>query len=212
MTRPAKNSHANSSPAPLQPGAAKEIKKHKSLSEYGSQLNLVLLDRDGVINVESEQFIKSPEEWTALPGAISAIASLQQTFRVAVCTNQSGLGRNLFSVHELDAIHAKFQQALVRQGARPIDIFFCPHTPDQHCECRKPQPGLLTLAMQHVNTTPERTLFVGDSARDIHAGLAAGCHVALVHTGNGKQTSAQMPEVNAYRDLSALAQVLTAID
>ena len=181
---------------------------HTPLEDLGQHLTLILLDRDGVINAESADFIKAPNEWRALPGAASAIARLQSRFDIAVCTNQSGVGRGLLSLQDLDGIHAKLQQTLSEHNAQPLDIFFCPHAPNEGCPCRKPLPGLLHTAMDHFQVQPGNTLFVGDSARDIEAGLAAGCHVALVLTGNGPATAASMPHIPSMPDLDALASVL----
>lgn len=172
------------------------------------RLSTILLDRDGVLNIESSSFIKRPAEWLPIDRAMTAVAKLQQHFQLAVCTNQSGIGRQLFTLSQLDAIHQKLQSQLQQAGGQCIDIFFCPHLPEQGCDCRKPAPGLLAAAMTHFSASPDTTLFVGDSQRDIEAGLAAGCHVALVQTGNGQTTAVQLAKQNisvpVWSDLAAL--------
>lgn len=153
-----------------------------------SELRLILLDRDGVINHDSEQFIKHPDEWQPIPGALSAIAALQESYRVAVCTNQSGVGRELYDLATLDAIHNKMLDGIQAAGGTPLDIFFCPHLPDAGCACRKPKPGLLTEAMTAYGCAGQETVMVGDSERDLLAARGAGCEPVLVLTGHGAKT------------------------
>ena len=176
-----------------------------------SDFDLVLLDRDGVINHDSDQYIKSPDEWYAIDGAMEAIAALQRRFSVAVCTNQSGVGRGLFSSATLAAIHGKLNDAVTTAGGQALEVFFCPHRPDDGCLCRKPRPGLLTTAMQARSADPGRTLYVGDSEKDLLAAEAAGCRSVLVRTGNGRQTEACEAARRAavFDDLRALSQALT---
>ena len=150
-------------------------------------LQLILLDRDGVINYDSPDYIKSADEWQPIPGALEAIVAMQKQFRVAVCTNQSGLGRGLFDTATLAGIHAKLQQHLSAAGGTPIDIFFCPHHPDDGCSCRKPASGLLDAAMQAYAIDATTTVFAGDSTRDLEAAKRAGCHPVLLLTGNGRK-------------------------
>ncbi|MEM7101018.1 MAG: D-glycero-beta-D-manno-heptose 1,7-bisphosphate 7-phosphatase [Pseudomonadota bacterium] len=187
--------------------------QRQALASTLPDLDLILLDRDGVLNAESEEFIKSPSEWTAISGAAGAVAQLQSKVDVAVCTNQSGIARGLFSPTDLEAIHKKLQQTLSDRGAKPIDIFYCPHGPDDNCLCRKPLPGLLHAAMGRFDANPDKTLFVGDSIRDLEAGLAAGCHVALVLTGNGQSSVLAMSkqirlQCSVWQDLAELAGYL----
>ncbi len=153
-----------------------------------THLRLVLLDRDGVINFDSPDFIKSPEEWRPIPGALEAIAALQARFKVAVCTNQSGLGRGLYDEAALADIHARLQDDLAAAGGRPLDVFFCPHHPDDGCSCRKPQPGLLEAALNTNGAAAAETVFAGDSRRDLEAAVNAGCHPVLLLSGNGQRT------------------------
>ncbi len=179
-----------------------------------ASLRAFLLDRDGVINFDSDAFIKSAQEWRPIPGALEAIATLQQHFEVAVCTNQSGLGRGLLSDADLAEINGRMIEELIRAGGRPLDIYFCPHLPDDECHCRKPAPGLLHAAMQPMGVTPDQVVFVGDSVRDLQAADNAGCHAALVLTGNGaktleeSKTSKQTGEFSVYASLADLAAKL----
>jgi D-glycero-D-manno-heptose 1,7-bisphosphate phosphatase len=183
------------------------------ISEFDPQsldrIKLVLLDRDGVINYDSQAYIKGPDEWQPFPKSLKAIADLQAHAVVAVCTNQSGLGRGLFDHSSLSNIHVKFAQALRAAGGAPVNIYFCPHTPEESCNCRKPAPGLLQTAMQDLSATPEQTLFVGDSPRDLQAAQACGCQPILVKTGNGLRTleDYSLP-VPVFEDLATFAATL----
>lgn len=156
-------------------------------------IDCVLLDRDGVINFDSEDYIKHPDEWQPIPGALDAIARLQQYLPVAVCTNQSGIGRELFDLATLEAIHEKFLLALAAHGGKPLSILFCPHRPDDDCPCRKPKAGLLTDALSLLKREPRHTAFVGDSARDLQAAQTIGALPILVLTGNGATTAERDP-------------------
>ena len=172
-------------------------------------IECVLLDRDGVVNFDSEDYIKHPDEWQPIPGAIEAIARLQAVLDVAICTNQSGVGRGLYDLATLESIHAKLCNQLIAQGGKPINIHFCPHTPGTGCSCRKPQPGLLEDALAVLGKKPEQALFVGDSERDLEAASAAGCLPVLVLTGNGNKTSAKLQNTPVtYPDLVHLADAL----
>jgi D-glycero-D-manno-heptose 1,7-bisphosphate phosphatase len=147
---------------------------------------LIILDRDGVINFDSPAFIKSAQEWHPIPRALEAIAELKAAgWLVAVCSNQSGVGRGLISPTSLDGIHEKMIAALRQVNVELDGLTFCPHRPEDHCRCRKPLPGMLTDMMKHLGVTAERTVVIGDSLRDIEAGLTAGCRCVLVRTGNG---------------------------
>ena len=144
---------------------------------------LVILDRDGVINVDSDAFIKSPDEWVAIPGSLEAIARLNQAgYRVAIASNQSGIGRGLFDMAALNAMHEKMNRAAAAVGGRIDAVFFCPHTQEDECECRKPKPGLLLEAIERFDIDRERSFMVGDRWRDVAAGRAAGCRT--VHVGS----------------------------
>ena len=151
--------------------------------------DLVLLDRDGVINHDSDDYIKTPSEWTPIDGSIDAISQLQRKgIVVAVCTNQSGLARGLIKRRDLLSMHNLCNQKILESGGRPIRFFFCPHLPSDECECRKPQPDLIRFAMSEYGLTNNRTVFVGDSISDLKAALANQVEFALVSTGNGKHT------------------------
>ncbi|MEM9622757.1 MAG: D-glycero-beta-D-manno-heptose 1,7-bisphosphate 7-phosphatase [Pseudomonadota bacterium] len=175
-------------------------------------LKLVLLDRDGVINVDSPDFIKHPDEWQALPGALAAIAQMQRYFKVAICSNQSGVGRGLFSEEILAAIHTKLNDELCAVEGNRLPVFYCPHHPDDVCPCRKPQPALLLTAMRSFGCTPGETVYIGDSAKDLQAAANAGCDARLVLTGNGQTTlaSAAAHGVTHYADLAEAATQLVS--
>ena len=147
---------------------------------------LVILDRDGTINQDSDDFIKSPEEWIPLPGALEAIARLNHAgWQVVVASNQSGLGRGLFDMATLNAMHAKMNKHLSAVGGRIDAVFFCPHGPEDKCQCRKPLPGLFEQIGERLGMDLKGTHVVGDSLRDMLAGVAVGCTPHLVHTGKG---------------------------
>jgi D-glycero-D-manno-heptose 1,7-bisphosphate phosphatase len=145
----------------------------------------VFLDRDGVINADSPEYIKSVAEFRFIPGSLDAIARLTRSgFRVIVITNQSVINRQMVSPAELEAIHDRLRQAVAAAGGRITDIFHCPHRPDEQCSCRKPKPGLILAARQRYGIDLARAVMVGDSAKDILAGKAAGCgRTVLVETG-----------------------------
>jgi len=154
---------------------------------------LVILDRDGVINEDSDAFVKSLDEWIPLPGSIDAIARLSRGgFAVAVATNQSGLGRGLFRQADLDAMHQRLDALVTAAGGRLAGIYHCPHKPDDGCDCRKPLPGLLDQLARDLDLPLEDAVMVGDSLRDLEAGLARGCKPILVRTGKGAATEARL--------------------
>jgi D-glycero-D-manno-heptose 1,7-bisphosphate phosphatase len=162
-----------------------KIAPHLTL-EY--RMSLVLLDRDGVINEDSPEYIKRPSEWSPIPGSLDAIARLNRTgCTVAICSNQSAVARGLMTIEDLDAIHETMRVALAAVGGHIDAVFCCTHAPGARCRCRKPEPGLLLRAMKELNAMPERTTFVGDSLRDIHAAIAARCLPVLVRTGHGAE-------------------------
>jgi D-glycero-D-manno-heptose 1,7-bisphosphate phosphatase len=139
-------------------------------------MKLILLDRDGVINHDSDAYIKSPDEWIPIPGSLEAIARLTQAgYRIAVLTNQSGVGRGYYSLATLAAMHEKMHQALLAVGGKIDAIFFCPHTPEAGCHCRKPGTGLFEQAAQHFQVDLQGVPMIGDSLRDIQAAEAMGC-------------------------------------
>jgi D-glycero-D-manno-heptose 1,7-bisphosphate phosphatase len=153
------------------------------------QVKLIILDRDGVINYEREQFIKSPDEWRPIPGSLEAIARLNHAgFRVVVATNQSGLGRRLLDTATLISIHEKLHKALAQVGGRIDAVFFCPHTADANCDCRKPKPGMLVDIGQRFGVELTGVPCIGDSLRDLQAAEACGAQPILVLTGKGEKT------------------------
>lgn len=150
---------------------------------------LIILDRDGVINEDSDQYVKSATEWQAIPGSLEAIARLNQHgYRVAVATNQAGLARGLFDMRALNAIHQKLHLEAQTVGAHVNAIFFCPHAPEDFCDCRKPRPGMLRAIGQRFDIQLTGIPFVGDSLRDLQAAFEVGCTPYLVRTGKGKRT------------------------
>jgi len=177
-------------------------------------MKLIVLDRDGVINYDSAAYIKSPEEWRPIPGSLEAVARLnQEGFHVVVATNQSGIGRGVFDMAALNAIHAKMHQALAQAGARVDAVFFCPHAADDHCRCRKPKTGMLEDIAHRLNTSLAGVPMVGDSIRDIEAAAAVKAAPVLVLTGNGKKTRRTEklpPDTRVFADLAAAADALTA--
>jgi D-glycero-D-manno-heptose 1,7-bisphosphate phosphatase len=152
-------------------------------------MKLIILDRDGVINHDSPSYIKSPDEWKPIPGSLEAIALLNQAgYRVLVATNQSGVGRGLFDMATLNAIHDKMHRALALAGGRIDGIFYCPHAQDAGCSCRKPKPGLLEEIARRFGVSLDGVPAIGDSLRDLQAAVAVGAQPILVLTGKGKQT------------------------
>ena len=154
-------------------------------------MKLAILDRDGVINFDSDQYIKSPAEWRPIPGSIEAIARLNQNgYRVAVATNQSGIGRGLFDMATLNAINDKMMEMVFRQGGRIDALFFCPHTASEECNCRKPKTGMLEEIAARFHTELKGVPAVGDALRDLQAAEAVGAQPILVLTGKGHETQA----------------------
>jgi len=152
-------------------------------------VKLIVLDRDGTINHDSDQFIKSPDEWRPIPGSLEAIARLNHAgYRVVVATNQSGIGRGLFDMATLNAIHDKMHRALSQVGGRIDAIFYCPHTADATCDCRKPKPGLLREAGRRFNADMQGLPVIGDGLRDLQAAESVGSQPMLVLTGKGERT------------------------
>jgi D-glycero-D-manno-heptose 1,7-bisphosphate phosphatase len=173
---------------------------------------LIILDRDGVINEDSADFIKSPEEWIAIPGSLEAIADLNRAGHiVSIATNQSGLARGLFSEADLKAIHEKMARELEVFGGHIDGIFYCPHHPDAHCHCRKPKPGLLLQIAETFHTDFKDAWMIGDAERDIAAAIAVHCPAALVKTGKGAATvinNTITQDLPVYENLAAFVQVL----
>ena len=152
-------------------------------------MKLVILDRDGTINHDSDQCIKSPAEWKPIKGSLEAIARLTQSgYRVVVATNQSGIARGLFDMAALNAIHDTMHKAVAHAGGRIDAVFFCPHAADANCECRKPNPGMLLEIGRRMNIALAGVPMVGDALRDLQAAAAAGARPVLVLTGKGRST------------------------
>lgn len=172
-------------------------------------MRVIILDRDGVINYDSPAHIKSPEEWRPIPGSLDAIARFTHAgYRVMIATNQSGLGRGLFNVQALDAIHNKMRALLASLGGSIDEIFYCPHAPCDGCDCRKPKPGLFRQIAELPGVTLTDALAVGDSLRDLQAAASAGVETVLVRTGNGERTVKMggVPAgVRVFDDLAAVA-------
>ena len=175
-------------------------------------MKLIILDRDGVINHDSDQFIKNPEEWRPIPGSLEAIARLAQSdYRVVVATNQSGVGRGLFDMPTLNAIHDKMHKAVTHAGGRIDAIFFCPHAAEIDCHCRKPKAGMLREIAERYNTDLRGVPAVGDSLRDLVCATVIGAQPILVLTGKGMKTRAkgELPEGTLiYPDLAAVVSAL----
>lgn len=182
-------------------------------------MRLVILDRDGTINEDSADFVKSPSEWQPLPGALEAIARMNHAgWHVVVATNQSGLGRGLFDVASLNAMHAKMHSMLAAVGGRVDAIFYCPHAPDDACRCRKPAPGLFEQIGERYALDLRGVPAVGDSSRDLVAAVAAGCAPHLVLTGKAATLRGRvLPEdypnqTTVHADLAAFAEYLVDQD
>lgn len=173
---------------------------------------LVVLDRDGVINQDRTDFVRSPEQWVPLPGSLEGIALLTRAgCAVAVASNQSGVGRGLFDLPTLEAIHTKMRAAVTAAGGHIATIAFCPHLPGEGCGCRKPAPGLLHAVSAELGLPLLGAPCIGDSERDILAARAAGCRPILVLTGNGVAARAALgenPGVDIFADLHAAARAL----
>jgi D-glycero-D-manno-heptose 1,7-bisphosphate phosphatase len=179
-------------------------------------VKLIILDRDGVINRDSEQFIKTPDEWRPLPGSLEAIARLSHAgFRVVIATNQSGIGRGLFDMATLNAIHEKMHRALGLAGGRIDAVFYCPHTADAECECRKPRTGMLKEIGVRFGVDLAGVPCIGDSLRDLAAADAVGAQPILVLTGKGEKTLREdnLPKNTViFPDLAFAASALLAGD
>lgn len=172
-------------------------------------MSYIILDRDGVINYDSDQYIKSPDEWHPIPGSLEAIARLNRHgFRVLVATNQSGVARGLYDIEILDQIHEKLVRELAAVGGYIEEIFFCPHHPEDKCICRKPQPGLIHQIQAKYPVNPIGTFFIGDSYADMEAARSAGCMPLLVLTGNGRRTLEKYPTYASIPNFIDLAEAV----
>jgi D-glycero-D-manno-heptose 1,7-bisphosphate phosphatase len=178
---------------------------------------LIILDRDGTINEDRDDYVKSPEEWVPIPGALEAIARLNHAgWHTVVATNQSGLGRGLFDVATLNAMHLKMNQLLAKQGGRIDAVFFCPHAPADACQCRKPLSGLFEQIGERFGVVLADVPVVGDTQRDLQAGVVLGCQPHLVRTGKAARLNldeiaelcAAVPGTMVHADLAAFAEHL----
>jgi D-glycero-D-manno-heptose 1,7-bisphosphate phosphatase len=180
-------------------------------------VKLIILDRDGTINEDRDDYVKSPDEWVPLPGALEAIARLNHAgWHTVVASNQSGIGRGLFDMSTLNAMHTKMHQLLAKQGGRIDAVFFCPHTPEDECDCRKPLPGLFRQIGERYGVDLDKVPVVGDVLRDLQAGAAVGCPTHLVRTGKAARMDeiqiadlcAKVPGTTVHADLNAFAEWL----
>ncbi len=174
-------------------------------------MKLLILDRDGVINEDSDAYIKSVQEWIPIPGSIEAIAQLSKAgWTVAVATNQSGIARGYYDLATLDAMHARLRALVAEQGGEVGLIVYCPHGPDEGCACRKPKPGMLQTIASHYATALQDVWFVGDSKGDLEAAAAVDSQPVLVMTGKGQKTrSIPLPAGTLiFDDLAAVAAEL----
>ena len=173
-------------------------------------MKLVILDRDGVINHDSDHFIKNPDEWKPIPGSLEAIARFNQAgYRVVIATNQSGIGRGLFDMAMLNTIHDKLYRSLAQVGGRIDALFYCPHAADLNCQCRKPRPGMLEEIGRRFNSPLQGVPAIGDALRDLEAAAAVGAQPMLVLTGKGQRTheTGGLPEGTlVFQDLAAAAK------
>jgi D-glycero-D-manno-heptose 1,7-bisphosphate phosphatase len=184
-------------------------------------MKLIILDRDGTINEDRDDFVKSPEEWVPLPGALEAIARLNHAgWHTVLATNQSGLGRGLFDMAMLNAMHVRMNQMLAKHGGRIDAVFFCPHAPEDQCDCRKPLPGLMLQIGERYGVNLTEVPVVGDSLRDVQAGQAAGCPTHFVRTGKAGQLQDDelavmlqpVPGTKVHADLGAFADAIIQED
>lgn len=186
---------------PLEPPAPPDIRPERGW---------LVLDRDGVINRDRADYVKTPAELEFLPGSLAAIAALGRAgFGIVVATNQSGVGRGLFGAADLEAIHDRLRAEVSAAGGHLAGIFACPHAPDAGCPCRKPRPGLLERIAQWAGVAPATMTVVGDAARDLAAARAVGALAVLVRTGHGEDTLRQWSgpiDVPVFADLAAFAR------
>ena len=178
-------------------------------------VKLIILDRDGTINEDRDDFVKSADEWIPIPGALEAIARLNHAgWHTVIATNQSGIGRGIFDMSALNAMHLKMNQLLARLSGRIDAVFFCPHVLDDKCQCRKPLPGMFKQIGERFGVDLNKVLVAGDSLRDLQAGAALGCEPHLVRTGKAAvmndeqlaQMVAAVPGTFVHADLKAFAE------
>jgi D-glycero-D-manno-heptose 1,7-bisphosphate phosphatase len=180
---------------------------------------LVILGRDGILNIYREDHVKSPDEWEPIPGALEAVARLNHAgWHTVVATNQAGIGRGMIDMASINAVHQRMMQRLAEVGGRVDAVFFCPHTPEDNCDCRKPKPGLMNQIAQRYGIEPRTVPMVVDTLRDLHAARTAGCEPHLVRTGRAAALTdaqvveivQQVPATEVHDDLSDFADFLLA--
>lgn len=180
-----------------------------------AEMKLVLLDRDGVINEESDGYLKSADDWVPIEGSIDAIARLTQAdYRVVIVTNQSGIARGLLTIEELQAIHHKMYETVAASGGKIDAVFICPHKPDDDCSCRKPRPGLLKSIMDRLDTDLVGVPLVGDSLRDVQSAMVVGANPVLVRTGHGLDTleeNLHLDNVQVFDNLASFVDDLLGV-
>ncbi len=174
-------------------------------------MGLIILDRDGVINEDSDHFIKNADEWVPIPGSIDAIATLSQHgFTLVVASNQSGLGRNLFDLDDLEAMHSKMRQLVENAGGLISGIFYCPHHPDDNCQCRKPKPGLLDAIEEEFQCSVNGQILIGDNLKDLQLARSRSCIPILVKTGKGLSTLQKTEKSDEWKDLLVFSNLAEA--
>lgn len=175
-------------------------------------MKLIILDRDGVINHDSDDYIKNVDEWMPIPGSLEAIARLNLSgYSVAIASNQSGLARGFFDLHTLSQMHRKMEDLLAEHGGRIDGIFYCPHKPEDGCECRKPRPGMLLDITKRFQADPEGVLFIGDTISDMKAAVAANVNPVLVKTGKGESALLDL-EDHGFNDIPVFEDLSNAVD
>ena len=192
----------------------------KGAAAKHAPVKLIVLDRDGTLSPDPEDFVRAPEDWVPLPGALEAVARLNHGgWRVVLASNQSGLGRGLFDMAILNAVHARMHKLLAAAGGRIEAVFFCPHAPEDECCCRKPAAGLFLDIARRMGVPLDSMVAAGDSVRDVQAAAAAGCEAHLIRTGqslpvgDGAPLPPDVPAgTQVHADLSAFADFVLARD
>ena len=173
----------------------------------------IVLDRDGVINYDSDEYIKSPQEFIPIPGSLAAIARLNKAgYKVIVATNQSGIARGYFNLATLEDIHKKLIDLLAQAGGEIEEIFYCPHGPDDNCDCRKPQPGMLKDIIAKYLIHPDNLPVIGDSLRDLQMAQVMGAKAILVKTGKGESTAIKIASLPEFANVPVYADLAAAVD
>lgn len=184
-------------------------------------MKLIILGRDGVLNEFRDDHVKSPQEWVALPGTEEAVSRLNHAgWHAVVATNQAGIGRGMIDMASVNAVHVHMNKLMQAEGARIDAVFFCPHTPEEHCECRKPLPGMLLEIGMRYGVELHEVPVVGDTLRDMQAAQAAGCEPHLVRSGRAaslddaqlRHMAEQVPAMTVHDNLAALAEYLLRRD